>query len=40
MQRPELLSVLTSPAHRAACHFADDVATQSIERLRRRAETA
>jgi oligopeptide/dipeptide ABC transporter ATP-binding protein len=37
-ERPELLSVLTSPAHRAACHFADDVAGQSGERLGRRLE--
>jgi oligopeptide transport system ATP-binding protein len=31
--RPELFSVLTSPALRAACNFADDVAEQSSERL-------
>ncbi|MBA3654757.1 MAG: ABC transporter ATP-binding protein, partial [Actinobacteria bacterium] len=38
-ERPELFSVLTSPAHRAACHFADEVAERSAERLKRRAET-
>jgi oligopeptide transport system ATP-binding protein len=37
-ERPELYSVLTSPAHRAACHFADEVTQQSTERLGRRRE--
>jgi oligopeptide/dipeptide ABC transporter ATP-binding protein len=39
-ERPELVSVLTSPAHRAACHFADEVAAVSAERLKARADTA
>ncbi len=37
--RPELLSVGTSPAHVAACHFAEAVAAQAPARLLRHAGT-